>query len=142
MLGGAAASTRPAPSLRHVQIVPPPGSATSRIAYWDWPPTHPDGPVVVFLHATGFHARVFDLLVEHLPHCHCLCFDMPGHGETARLQAPAEVDCRDWRRRALLLQLAFEQYKKKTTLINSESEFRQKAYKMLVKLYNFVCVFT
>ena len=41
----------------------------------------PDAPVVVFSHATGFHARVWEPMASHLLDGHrCLAIDYRGHG--------------------------------------------------------------
>lgn len=107
-MDSSSSNRRPPPILKHVDICPPAGSKTKQIGYWEWAAPEPDAPVVVFLHATGFHGRIFDIIVENLPHCQCLCFDLPGHGQTARLNFPAEEDVRSWKRRSYLIQLAFE----------------------------------
>lgn len=39
-------------------------------------------PPLVFAHATGFHARVFDAIVEHFPERRVFSLDMRGHGRS------------------------------------------------------------
>lgn len=52
------------------------------------------GPPLLLAHATGFHARVWDPLVDQLAdRFRCVGFDQRGHGNTP---APAEGDF-DWR---------------------------------------------
>lgn len=51
----------------------------------EWPG---DGPVVFFAHASGFHARCWDQVVERLPGVHCVAMDMRGHGRSDRPPPP------------------------------------------------------
>lgn len=48
---------------------------------FEWPG---DGPAVFFAHATSFHARCWDQVVERLPGVHCYAIDMRGHGRSDR----------------------------------------------------------
>ncbi|MBX7214116.1 MAG: alpha/beta hydrolase [Thermoflexales bacterium] len=57
---------------------------------YDWP-AHDAGaalPPVVFLHATSFHARIWDQTIRHLrglqPGRRCLALDLRGHGRSAK----------------------------------------------------------
>ncbi len=43
-------------------------------------------PSLLFAHATGFHARVWDQVIARLPEYHSIAIDLPGHG---RSQQPA-----------------------------------------------------
>ena len=54
---------------------------TLAYAEWHW---HNRGrePTVLFIHATGFHGRVWDQLVRRLPPRHTICIDMHGHGRS------------------------------------------------------------
>lgn len=62
------------------------------IAYWEWSGA-PLAPQVVFLHATGFHGRVWDRTIRSLPpHFRALAIDMPGHGRSAPRGALADWD--------------------------------------------------
>lgn len=40
------------------------------------------GPTLLFIHATGFHARIWDQIVRRLPARHTICIDMHGHGRS------------------------------------------------------------
>lgn len=40
------------------------------------------GPTLLFAHATGFHARVWDQVIDHLPAVHSICVDLHGHGQS------------------------------------------------------------
>jgi lipase len=55
------------------------------IALWEWPG---DGPPVFFCHATGFHARVWDQVIQHLPERRCFAFDARGHGCSSKPAPP------------------------------------------------------
>lgn len=59
------------------------------LAVWDW-----DGPgdVLLFAHATGFHARCWDQVIALLPDCRCLALDLRGHGRSDKPAPPT-----DWR---------------------------------------------
>lgn len=65
---------------------------TTELCYFEW-----DGPaewpLVLFLHATGFHARVWDETIKRLPReCRIVAVELRGHGRSA--------DCppiKDWR---------------------------------------------
>ena len=49
--------------------------------YYEWGKR--GDPVILFLHATGFHARVWDATVRMLKHpFHVFCVDLRGHGLT------------------------------------------------------------
>jgi pimeloyl-ACP methyl ester carboxylesterase len=45
-------------------------------------------PAVFFAHATGFHARCWDQVVERLPGRRCVALDMRGHGRSAKPPPP------------------------------------------------------
>lgn len=51
------------------------------LTYAEW---HADqrgkGPTLLFLHATGFHARIWDQVVTRLPARHTICLNLRGHG--------------------------------------------------------------
>ncbi len=53
-------------------------------AFFDWPaePGSPAAPTLIFAHATGFHARVWDAVIEHFPHYRVLALDLRGHGRS------------------------------------------------------------
>lgn len=55
----------------------------TELAYWDWVSVNSEAlPVMVFAHATGFHARVFDAIIEHFPDHRVIAFDLRGHGRS------------------------------------------------------------
>lgn len=55
-----------------------------RLCYFEWGPQ--DGPVVLLVHATGFHARCWDRTVAALPDGYrVVAVDMRGHGRSERL---------------------------------------------------------
>lgn len=63
------------------------------LAYFEWTgATDSAEPPMVFAHATGFHARVFDAVIEHFPGRHVLSLDIRGHG---RSSGEPIVDWRD-----------------------------------------------
>lgn len=47
-----------------------------------------DGPAVVFSHATGFHARVWDQVAERVPGKRIISIDMRGHGRSTKTPPP------------------------------------------------------
>ncbi len=55
------------------------------LVYFDWPG---EGPVVLFAHATGFHARCWDQVIALLPERHCIAVDLRGHGRSAKPPPP------------------------------------------------------
>lgn len=71
------------PILSHVAV------SDLSLALWDWPGP---GPTLLFVHATGFHGRCWDAIVEQFPGNRCLALDLRGHGRSAK-PAPAP----DWR---------------------------------------------
>ena len=63
------------------------------LAYFEWG-GHARGalPSILFVHATGFHARVFDRLIGHLGDRHVVSVDQRGHGRSGE-----KVPIRHWR---------------------------------------------
>ena len=60
---------------------------------YEWPaPAVPGSaaaaPTAFFAHATGFHARCWDQVVERLPGIHCFAIDMRGHGLSDKPEPP------------------------------------------------------
>lgn len=45
-------------------------------------------PQVLFLHATGFHARCWDAVIRQLDGFHCFALDMCGHGRSEKPSTP------------------------------------------------------
>lgn len=55
------------------------------ICYFEWGAPRADGPSVLFAHATGFHARVWDATIEALPvDTHVVSVDQRGHGRSLK----------------------------------------------------------
>ena len=53
------------------------------LAYFEWPALGTaEAPTLIFAHATGFHARVWDAVIEHFPHYRVLALDLRGHGRS------------------------------------------------------------
>lgn len=54
-----------------------------KVAYWEWraKPGNTEAPLF-FAHATGFHARVFDAVIEHFPDQRIISVDLHGHGRS------------------------------------------------------------
>lgn len=59
------------------------------IAVWERPGIE---PTVLFCHATGFHARCWDAVTDHLVQ-RSVCLDMRGHGRSSKPEPPMS-----WRR--------------------------------------------
>jgi lipase len=56
------------------------------IALWEWPG---EGQPVLFCHAAGFHARIWDQVIVRLPGVrHCYAFDARGHGRSSNPAPP------------------------------------------------------
>jgi pimeloyl-ACP methyl ester carboxylesterase len=55
------------------------------IAVWEWPG---EDPALVFAHATGFHARCWDRIIQMFPGQHCVALDFRGHGRSSKPQPP------------------------------------------------------
>lgn len=53
------------------------------LSFFEWAgaPESEEAPLV-FAHATGFHARVFDAVIEHFPERRVYSLDMRGHGRS------------------------------------------------------------
>lgn len=52
---------------------------------YEWPG---DGPTVFLAHATGFHGRCWDRVVQRLPEFRCIALDMRGHGLSSKPEPP------------------------------------------------------
>jgi len=55
------------------------------IAVWEWPG---EDPPLLFAHATGFHGRCWDKIIQHFPDRRCLAIDARGHGRSAKPEPP------------------------------------------------------
>jgi lipase len=50
-------------------------------SYYEWrPELRGQGPTLLMVHATGFHARLWDEIIGHLQNYHILSVDQRGHG--------------------------------------------------------------
>ncbi len=52
------------------------------LAYWVRGEPQPDRPTLLFVHATGFHGRVFDRVIEAFPGFHVIAYEQRGHGRS------------------------------------------------------------
>ena len=77
--------THPHPHLQHTQA-----NGISQASFEWRPALRGSGPTLWLVHATGFHARVWDQMIAHLPGRHVIATEQRGHG---RSQA---VDFDDW----------------------------------------------
>lgn len=69
---------RPNPILRHF------AGSEATLAYFDWP-GGTGAPVVMLVHATGFHGRVWDQVVHALPQeWRVLAVELRGHGRSSK----------------------------------------------------------
>jgi len=51
--------------------------------YYEWyPELKGSQPTLLLVHATGFHARVWDQMIDHLPPMHIISVDQRGHGQS------------------------------------------------------------
>lgn len=65
------------------------GEEDSRLCYFEW--GDPEGPVILLLHATGFHARCWDKVVAELPRHHrIIAVDLLGHGRSSKPDSLAD----------------------------------------------------
>jgi len=54
------------------------------LASFEWRATLRGGaPTLWMVHATGFHGRVWDQVIHHLPGCHVIAVEQRGHGRSA-----------------------------------------------------------
>jgi len=56
-----------------------------RLALWERPGM---GAQMLFAHATGFHARIWDQIVYRIPNAYCYAVDMRGHGMSSKPEPP------------------------------------------------------
>lgn len=53
------------------------------LSWWEWNAhLRGDNPTLLFAHATGFHARVWDAVIEYFPDRHVIALDLHGHGRS------------------------------------------------------------
>ncbi len=43
-------------------------------------------PTLLFVHATGFHGRIWDQILNRLPACHSIAIDQRGHGRSEKVR--------------------------------------------------------
>lgn len=55
------------------------------LALWEWPGADPP---ILFCHATGFHARIWDQVIARLGGLHAYAIDFRGHGRSSKPQPP------------------------------------------------------
>lgn len=55
------------------------------LAYYEQGERREDAPTLLFVHATGFHARVWDYQIESFPDHHVLALEQRGHGHSEKL---------------------------------------------------------
>ena len=58
------------------------------LTVYEWGEPVPNQPSVIFFHATGFHARCWDGVIQHLDGVHCYALDALGHGASNKLKPP------------------------------------------------------
>lgn len=56
------------------------------IAWYEWGRPTPDRPTVLFVHATGFHGRIWRWLIEQLGDVHAIAIDQRGHGASTSVE--------------------------------------------------------
>jgi len=52
------------------------------LCYFEWGSPAADKPSLLFVHATGFHGRCWDEIIEQFPDCHAIAFEQHGHGRS------------------------------------------------------------
>ena len=57
----------------------------AELAYYERGQVRADAPSLVFVHATGFHARLWDHQAEAFPELHSIALDLRGHGRSEKL---------------------------------------------------------
>jgi pimeloyl-ACP methyl ester carboxylesterase len=55
------------------------------LAVWDWPG---ENPSLLFVHATGFHGRIWDQTVRDFPDRRVIAIDLRGHGRSSKPDPP------------------------------------------------------
>jgi lipase len=64
-------------------------SADITLSVFEWPSVGPaEGPPLLFAHATGLHARVWDQVIAALPRQRCFAVDQRGHGRSDKPPSP------------------------------------------------------
>jgi len=52
------------------------------LGYYEWGRRMADRPSLLFVHATGFHGRIWDSIIEAFPEHHCISIDQRCHGRS------------------------------------------------------------
>ena len=55
------------------------------LAFWEWPG---EGPPLLFVHATGFHGRIWDQSIGALQGRRALAVELRGHGRSSKPEPP------------------------------------------------------
>ncbi len=55
-----------------------------KLAYFERGESSPHRPTLLFVHPTGFHARVWDRIIESFPGHHVLALEQRGHGRSEK----------------------------------------------------------
>ncbi len=66
----------PAPRLHRL------GVNGTQLAYFEHGAPQQGRPTLLFVHATGFHGRVWDSVIARLGDCHCIAVEQRGHGRS------------------------------------------------------------
>lgn len=56
-----------------------------KVAVWEWPG---ESPWLLFAHATGFHGRCWDHIVQRFPGRRALAMEFRGHGRSSQVERP------------------------------------------------------
>jgi len=57
------------------------------LAYFEYGSARADAPTLLFVHATGFHGRVWDYHIARFPQHHCIALEQRGHGRSESVAA-------------------------------------------------------
>ena len=57
------------------------------LAYFEYGVAREDTPTLLFVHATGFHGRVWDYHIARFPQHHCIALEQRGHGRSESVAA-------------------------------------------------------
>ena len=68
----------PEPQLRKIRV------NGVELAYFERNRPQPGAPTLLFVHATGFHGRIWDRVIEPLGDCHTIALEQRGHGRSEK----------------------------------------------------------
>lgn len=57
----------------------------TNLAYFEWGRAITGKPTLLFVHATGFHGRVWDQIIRALPDIHAIALEQRGHGRSDKV---------------------------------------------------------